>query len=278
MNIDIKHNILKESEFLAARTGEKLFQEMPYELFVQWRQFIYEKTGIYFQDNKKYLLESRLMRRLLHLKMNDYYEYLQFIQNSQQGKYELKYLYDTITINETFFFRNQAQLEALVLKVLPEIINQKRNTNHNKIKIWSAAVSSGEEAYSIAMMINDFVAHKFPDIEFDIIGTDLSNTALEAAVKGIYSEYSVRNVPIQFLKRYFKKIDNYYEISPAIKAMVDFKHLNLYDDISILAIGCIDVIFCANVLIYFDQNSKIKVVNNLYRSLNKNGYLFIGYS
>ncbi len=278
MNIDIKHNILKESEFLVARTGEKLFLEMPYELFVQWRQFIYEKTGIYFQDNKKYLLESRLMRRLLHLKMNDYYEYLQFIQTSQQGKYELKYLYDTITINETFFFRNQAQLEALVLTVLPEIINQKRNTNHNKIKIWSAAVSSGEEAYSIAMMINDFVAHKFPDIEFDIIGTDLSNTALEAAVKGIYSEYSVRNVPIQFLKRYFKKIDNYYEISPVIKAMVDFKHLNLYDDISILAIGCIDVIFCANVLIYFDQNSKIKVVNNLYRSLNKNGYLFIGYS
>ncbi|MBI5662662.1 MAG: protein-glutamate O-methyltransferase CheR [Ignavibacterium album] len=251
---------------------------MSFELFTQWRQFIYEKTGIYFQDNKKYLLESRLMRRLLHLKINSFKDYLEFIQNTPQGKYELRYLYDSITINETFFFRNQAQLEALVLKVIPEIIELKRNNNQNKIRIWSAAVSSGEEVYSVAMMINDFINHKYPDFEFELLGTDLSNTALEAAVKGIYSEYSVRNVPVQFLKRYFRKIDNYYEISPTIKGMVDFKHLNLYEDLAILSMGSIDVIFCANVLIYFDQNSKIKVINNLYRSLNKNGYLFIGYS
>lgn len=278
MNFEISNSAFKTTEFVSARPSDKLFVEMTYELFNQWRQFIYEKTGIYFQNNKKYLLESRLMRRLLHLKMNSYEDYLEFIRNTPQGKYELRYLYDSITINETFFFRNQAQLDALVLKVIPELIIQKRVNGQNKIKIWSAAVSSGEEAYSVAMMINDFISNKYPDFEFEIIGTDLSNTALEAAVKGVYSEYSVRNVPIQFLKRYFRKIENNYEISPMIKGMVDFKNLNLYEDIAILGMGNMDVIFCANVLIYFDQNSKIKVINNLYRSLNKNGYLFIGYS
>jgi chemotaxis protein methyltransferase CheR len=278
LKIDTLNSAVKTGEFISEKNNDKLFIEMSYELFSQWRTFIYEKTGIYFQDNKKYLLESRLMRRLLHLKMNSYQDYFNFVKNTPQGKYELRYLYDAITINETFFFRNQAQLDALVLKVIPELITEKRKSNQSKIKIWSAAVSSGEEVYSIAMMINDFVAHKYPDFEFELLGTDISNTALEAAVKGVYGEYSVRNVPIQFLKRYFRKADNYYEISPIIKGMVDFRYLNLYEDIGIIGLGNVDVIFCANVLIYFDQNSKIKVINNLYRTLNKNGYLFIGYS
>ncbi len=278
LKADTLKNNYSSTEFFSDRINDKLFIEMPQELFSQWREFIYEKTGIYFQDNKKYLLESRLIRRLLHLKMNSYQEYLNFIKNSAQGKYELRYLFDAITINETFFFRNQAQLEALVLKIIPEIIVEKRKTNQNKIRIWSAAVSSGEEIYSIAIMINDLISHKYPDFEFELVGTDISNTALEAAVKGVYGEYSVRNVPLHFLKRYFRKTDNYYEISPVIKGMVDFKYLNLYEDIGIIGLGNMDVIFCANVLIYFDQNSKIKVINNLYRALNKNGYLFIGYS
>ncbi len=278
MKIETLNSAVKTGEFISEKNNDKLFIEMSYELFSQWRTFIYEKTGIYFQDNKKYLLESRLMRRLLHLKMNSYQDYFHFVKNTPQGKYEIRYLYDAITINETFFFRNQAQLDALVLKVIPELITEKRKSSQSKIKIWSAAVSSGEEVYSIAMMINDFVAHKYPDFEFELLGTDISNTALEAAVKGVYGEYSVRNVPIQFLKRYFRKVDNYYEISPMIKGMVDFRYLNLYEDIGIIGLGNVDVIFCANVLIYFDQNSKIKVINNLYRTLNKNGYLFIGYS
>lgn len=277
MRIEVANN-LKSTEFFTARSNEKLFVEMPVEIFRQWREFIYDKTGIYFQDNKKYLLESRLMRRLLHLKLSSYDDYLNFIKNTPQGRYELRYLFDAITINETFFFRNQAQLDALVLKVIPEIIFVKKELNQKKIRIWSAAVSSGEEAYSIAMMINDLISNKYPEYEFEILGTDISHTALEAAVRGIYNEYSVRNVPVQFLKRYFRKTDNYFEISPVIKAMVDFKFLNLYEDISMIGVNNIDVIFCANVLIYFDQNSKIKVINNLYRSLNKNGYLFIGYS
>lgn len=277
MRIEAANN-LNSTEFFTARNNEKLFVEMPVEIFRQWREFIYTKTGIYFQDNKKYLLESRLMRRLLHLKLSSYDDYLNFITNTPHGRYELRYLFDAITINETFFFRNQAQLDALVLKVIPEIISVKNELNQKKIRIWSAAVSSGEEAYSIAMMINDLISNKYPEYEFEILGTDISHTALEAAVRGIYSEYSVRNVPVQFLKRYFRKTDNYFEISPIIKAMVDFRFLNLYEDLSMIGVNNIDVIFCANVLIYFDQNSKIKVINNLYRSLNKNGYLFIGYS
>lgn len=276
MNIDTLHKT-SSAEFINSNT-EKLFVEMPWDVFRKWRDFIYNKTGIYFQDNKKYLLESRLMRRILYLRMSDYEEYLSFLKENPLGKNELRYLFDTITINETYFFRNQAQLDALVTKVIPEIISNKKENNNYKIRIWSSAASSGEEAYSVAMMINGFISSKFPDFEFDIIGSDISTNVLEAAVRGIYSEYSVRNVPPQFLKRYFTKIDGYYEVSPMIKGMVDFRFLNLYDDISILSLGNLDVIFCSNVLIYFDSNSKMKVINNLYRALNKNGYLFIGYS
>lgn len=276
MNIDTLHKT-SSAEFINSNT-EKLFVEMPWDVFRKWRDFIYNKTGIYFQDNKKYLLESRLMRRILYLRMSDYEEYLSFLEENPLGKNELRYLFDTITINETYFFRNQAQLDALVTKVIPEIISNKKENNNYKIRIWSSAASSGEEAYSVAMMINGFISSKYPDFEFDIIGSDISTNVLEAAVRGIYSEYSVRNVPPQYLKRYFTKIDGYYEVSPMIKGMVDFRFLNLYDDISILSLGNLDVIFCSNVLIYFDSNSKMKVINNLYRALNKNGYLFIGYS
>lgn len=278
MKLEIIKNTAIRSEFFPTVTSDNLIYEMTSEVFINFREFIYEKTGIYFQDNKKYLLESKLMRRLRQLNINNYQEYFNFIRSSPQGKNELRYFFDAITINETFFFRNQAQLDALVLKIIPELVLEKRKNNQNKIRIWSAAVSTGEEAYSVAIMINDLINQKYPDFKFEILGTDINISALEAAKKGIYGEYSIRNVPLQFLKKYFTRLDNQYEVSSKIKGMIDFKYLNLFEDGGFIGLSSFDVIFCANVLIYFDQKSKIKVVNNLYRLLSKNGYLFIGYS
>lgn len=246
--------------------------------FEQWRKFIYDRTGIYFQDNKKYLLESRLLKRISYLGLNGYDTYLDYLRFNSNGSGELKYLFEAITINETFFFRNQPQLDSLVTTVLPEIIKTKQKIGKNKIKIWSAASSSGEEAYSIAMVIDDLIKSKFIGLDIEIIGSDISNAVIDIARRGIYKEYSIRNTPAYYLKKYFKINGAQFELDPKIRSMVDFKLLNLHDDLSMRIMLNFDIIFCANVLIYFDQASKIKVVNHLYNALNNGGYLFIGYS
>jgi chemotaxis protein methyltransferase CheR len=247
------------------------------QAFTDWRKFIYDLCGIYFQDNKKYLLESRLQKRIKHLNIDNFEKYLQYLKTNPKREEEKKQLYEAITINETYFFRNQPQLDALVASIMPELLASKLG-GFQRLRIWSAASSSGEEAYSIAMMLNEMILPKYPNLKIEIIGTDINYAVVETAKKGIFKEYSVRNTPPIYLKKYFKKVNNSYVIDPKIKSMVNFKILNLYDDSGMRMMGKSDVIYCANVLIYFDLQSKIKVVNNLYNSLNQNGYLFIGYS
>ncbi|MGE5809878.1 MAG: CheR family methyltransferase [Ignavibacteria bacterium] len=244
------------------------------EIFEYWRKFIYDSCGIYYQDNKKYLLESRLQKRVNHLRLSGFEDYLIYIKNAPGRTEEIKYLHDAITINETFFFRNQPQLDALSSSVIPDIIKNGKN----KIRIWSAASSSGEEAYSIAITIIETLIPKYPQLEFELIGTDLSHSAIESAMKGVYREYSVRNIPPPVLKKYFKSNAHFFELNPEIRKRVSFKVMNLFDEQSTKNMLNYDIIFCANVLIYFDLKAKIKVVSRLYNSLCKNGYLFIGYS
>ncbi len=253
-------------------------QIMTSQLFEKWRTYIYENCGIYFQDNKKYLLESRLLKRMSYLGLNSFDDYLGYVLNSANSINEKKYLYEAITINETYFFRNQPQLDTLVKTLIPDIVEKNGRSNKTRIRIWSAASSSGEEAYSIAISINDLILPRYPNLEFEIVGTDISYSVIETARKGVYREYSVRNMPAYYLKKYFTVKENIYELNPEVKKNVNFKLLNLYDNAGMRSMFNFDIIFCANVLIYFDADSKIRVVNQLYNSLNKGGYLFIGYS
>lgn len=245
--------------------------------FEEWRKYIYDLCGIYFQDNKKYLLESRLQKRIKHLKIDTFEQYLHYLKTNPKKEEEKKQLFEAITINETYFFRNQPQLDALVANIIPELMT-KKSFGIQKLRIWSAASSSGEEAYSIAMMLNEMILPKYPNLSIEILGTDINYAVVETAQKGIFKEYSIRNTPPVYLKKYFQKVDNNYVIDPKIKNMVSFKIMNLYDESAIRMLNKSDIIFCANVLIYFDQESKIKVVNSLYNNLNPEGYLFIGYS
>lgn len=245
--------------------------------FAEWRSFIYQQTGIYFQDNKKYLLESRLQKRMNFLGLNSFERYLEVVRFGTDKASELKYLYEAITINETFFFRNQPQLDALASTIVPQLLTQPGRMS-KKIRIWSAASSSGEEAYSVAIILNEFLKPKFPQLEYEIVGTDINYAVVETARRGIYKEYAIRNASPYFLKKYFKQEGDSYHLDPNIKRNVSFKILNLFNDAEMNAMGSFDIIFCANVLIYFDIKSKIKVVSSLYNSLGKNGYLFIGYS
>ena len=248
------------------------------QTFEEWRKYIYDLCGIYFQDNKKYLLESRLQKRMSFLSIDSFEKYLEYVKFNPNREPELKYLYEVITINETFFFRNQPQLDALVTTVVPQLLNSPYKLNKNKLRIWSAASSSGEEAYSTAMILNELIKPKYPGLSIEIVGTDINYQVVETAKSGIYKEYSIRNTPAYYLKKYFKSSGGTFELDPNIKRLVSFKILNLYDDAAMRAMTNFDIIFCANVLIYFDLKSKIKVVSHLYNSLNRDGYLFVGYS
>ncbi len=263
-----------QSQFGAFTQNLKMSQSE----FVEWRKFIYDLSGIYFQDNKKYLLESRLQRRMKFLGINSFREYFNYIRFKPEGRGEIDYLLEAITINETYFFRNQAQLDVLVSKILPEMIAKKRAKGQKKIRIWSAASSSGEEAYSVAMVINEFIKPTAPDFQFEIIGTDIDRNMIEIAKSGNYREYSIRNIPKHFLRKYFTINGSTYSLNDEIKKYVTFKVQNLYDERAMKLMFGMDVIFCENVLIYFDLQSKIKVVSYLYNALNQGGYLFIGFS
>ncbi len=253
--------------------------QMSAKTFDEWRKYIYEVSGIYFQDNKKYLLESRLQKRMNYLGLDSFEKYLEYVKFNPQKEAEKKQLFEAITINETYFFRNQPQFDALVQHIVPELLSDPRKLNKKRLRIWSAASSSGEEAYTIAMVLTELILPKYPDLQIEIIGTDINYAVVENAKRGIYKEYSIRNTPPLYLKKYFvQKENNTMEVIPEIKRMVKFKILNLYDDAGMRMMNNFDVIFCANVLIYFNLESKKKVVEHLYNALNPVGYLFIGYS
>lgn len=247
--------------------------------FEMFRDFIYNLCGIYFHTSKKYFLESRLVRRMEATGAKTPQEYFQQIRTGGSSNAELKKLLDEITTNETCFFRNMPQLNALENVLLPEVAATKGKIGFRKIRIWSAGSSSGEEAYTLAMILNEKRATLLKDWMIEIVGTDINETVLSMAREAIYNSYSVRNMPDFYLKKYFKKEDTErYLLSPDIKKYCTFQNLNLYDDMKMLFMKSFDFIFCANVLIYFDTASKSKVVQHFYNNLQAYGYFFVGQS
>ena len=256
-----------------AGTGPRMTDQV----FRETRDYIYQLTGIYFQDSKKYLLEGRLGKRLQILGITDFAQYLQLLRYGTGRAEEMKSFYDAITINETFFFRSEPQCEAFEKTLVPEIMASRKNGSR-KIRVWSAASSSGEEAYTLAMIYTERLKGRFPGSELEVVGTDISPTVLETARRGVYREYSVRNMPKQYMEKYLESADGRHAVREDVRRLARFEHLNLFDQRQMRQMMGFDIIFCCNVLIYFDMQSKIQVVSNLYDSLNKGGYLFIGYA
>jgi chemotaxis protein methyltransferase CheR len=248
--------------------------------FTRFRDFIYQQCGISFTENKKYLLEGRIAKRLEAHNLSSFDDYFTLLANPSQQRDELPSLFETVTINETYFFRNPPQFEALEQVVIPEVLNAKQANPQaqKKLRIWSSASSSGEEAYTLAMILLDKVKPQFPNFQFEIIGTDISAGVLEKARAGVYKEYAVRNMPPYYLNKYFTREGDKFILSPEVKSMAKFMSANLFDTPTMRTMNSFDVIFCCNVLIYFDTPAKQQVIANLYDALNKNGYLFIGYS
>jgi chemotaxis protein methyltransferase CheR len=247
-----------------------------FELF---RDYIYNLCGIYFHTSKKYFLESRLTRRLEGCGISSHADYYQLLKTTPCGPHELKKLLDEITTNETCFFRNPPQLNAMESKLLPDVVATKGKIGFRKLRIWSAASSSGEEAYTMAMMLMENRTSMLKDWIIEIIGTDINETVLTQAREGIYNGYSVRNTPDYYLKKYFKQESpERYILSAEVKKLVTFNNLNLYDDTKMIFMKSFDFIFCANALIYFDTASKSRVVQHFFNNLQPYGYFFVGQS
>ncbi len=239
--------------------------------FKQLRDFIYEKSGIYISDTKKYFIENRLGKRLEERKVGSFEDYL-YLLKYDTGNVELNVLFDKITTNETFFFREVKQLDVFVKDIVPMILKDKKSP---KLRIWSAACSTGEEPYTLAMMLMESPSLK--GAAFEIFSTDISESVIKSAKAASYGQYSVRNVPESYKKKYFKaNSSSEFLLSPLVKSKIKFMVLNFMDDRKMKAMRDMDVIFCRNVLIYFDNKAKLKVVTGLYESLKPGGYLFIG--
>lgn len=239
--------------------------------FRKFREFIYEASGIFIPDTKKYLIESRLIRRIQTGNFSSYEDYLNFItSNSNVG--ERSKLFDCITTNETYFFREPQQLEVFVNDVAPKVLEQKKT---KEIKLWSAACSTGEEPYNLVMLLRERTA----GVRMEVTGSDISENVLESAKKGVFSSYSVRNIPELYMKKYFRVNGQMtFELDNSIRSSVSFSNINLVDEKKMRTVRGVDVIFCRNVLIYFDDKAKQKAVSYLYDSLRPGGYLFVGSS
>lgn len=244
--------------------------------FKKLRDIIYERSGIHLQDRKKHLLESRLGRRILELEMDEYDQYITFLTIGPYRDDEFEELLDRITINETSFFGDVPQLQVFKNTALSEMIEARSATR--RLRIWSAACSSGEEPFTLAMLIHRSLGVRLADWRIEILGTDISEKALNIASEGIYTSHLIRSFPKIMADRYFRQQGSRYVIDPEIRSMVSFEQHNLKDRLGARRHGQWDVIFCRNVLIYFDDDMKRDVLRMFCNQLQPDGWLFLGRS
>jgi chemotaxis protein methyltransferase CheR len=249
--------------------------------FVKFAALVYELSGMRFEANKSYFLASKIDNRVQALGLKGFDAYLAYVE-SPGGRTEYGYLLDEVTINETFFFRHEPQLQAFRDMLLQPMVFARRSQRQTRFRIWSSAASTGDELYTLALMLKDLnLAGK--DIAFELVGTDISHDALKKAQAGVYRKYNIRNVPPAMLQQYFIHDPmgpggETWALKPEVKSMCKFQECNLMDATRTAALGKFDVIFCRNVLIYFDEPSKEAAVKNMANAMVDDACLLLGHS
>lgn len=247
---------------------------MSEETFARLREFVYEQTGISFQDHHKYLLESRLLPRLKQHKLASYDAYYQYLCLDTYRDTELSALYDLITTNETYFYRDLPQLDTFMRTIVPAVMQA--NKDARQMRIWSAACSTGDEPYTLAMMLMEHAPLAGWTVE--LLATDISDAVLAKAKEGVYGGHTLRHVPEAIKRKYFHEQKGHFALKPDVKRRVKFMNLNLYDRPRLKLVTGMDVIFCRNCLIYFDDRAKRQIVTDLRAALKPDGYLVLGFS
>lgn len=253
---------------------------MSSELFGRLSEFIYNESGIKMPLSKKTMLEARLQKRLRTIGLNSFGEYCSYLFSPDGIANELVHMIDVVTTNKTDFFREPQHFTYLLENVLPELINSKGCGIRRPFMIWSAACSSGEEPYTLAMILDEF-SGKVQGFHYAVLGTDISTRMLDNAREAIYDEERVEPIPIELRRKYLMRSKNkdkrLVRIVPELRAQVKFRRLNfMAGDFGMRE--KMDVIFCRNVLIYFDRPTQEKVINRLCKHLIPGGYLFTGHS
>lgn len=257
------------------------------EEFRLFRNLVYEEAGIYLKEARKEFLENRLLKRMGATGISSPYWYYKFVTETKKA--ELLILLDLLTVNETSFFRNGPQMELFGNVILPDVLRMRSRGMQKKLRIWSAGCSTGEEPYSIAMIVHDTLRrYPPPHCSFSsegqtgfawdirIFASDLSLTVLETASKGEYTGEKVRaTVPDHYLTGYLEPTADGYRVKDEIRKMVVFDFHNLKND---NGLGNLDVIFCRNVMIYFDEEEQRRLIDKFYRSLNPGGHLLLGHA
>jgi chemotaxis protein methyltransferase CheR len=243
------------------------------ELFDKYVKMIYKETGIFYEINKKYYVQKRIEKRAqsFDIDLNEYYSMLKFTKSSS----EFYQLINDLTVNETYFFRDFPQLRNFAEDILPVFENEYRD--RKKIKIWCAACSTGEEAYTLAIILLEMLDEP-EEWQIQILASDINSEVLRIAKAGLYDKRSIKEVPREYLEKYFTLHNDKYFICDDIKRYINFKRINLMDEEAMKEINGCDFIFCRNCLIYFDEVSRRSVVARFYESLNPGGYLFLGHS
>jgi chemotaxis protein methyltransferase CheR len=239
------------------------------------RDFINQFCGIYFADDSAYVVERRLRERIRELGIDDFAEYYRYLRYHPKAEAELEAAAEVLTTNETYFFREAYQLRAFVDEVLPVVRRRALSRGSKRLDIWSAGCSSGEEVYSIAMLVES--SGLFDGWDVRVFGNDISRRVLRKARGATYGSASFRAM-VPGYDQYFIDGDDGKQIHPRIRSMCHFGHLNLMNQRRAAIVGRVDVTFCRNVLIYFDDASRRKVLDTIYQRLHRGGYLLLGHS
>jgi len=249
--------------------------DLPDDVFRLLRDYINKYCGMFFDDGSKYMLERRLSRRVKLHQFKSFKDYYHFLCYDRKKEEELIEVIDSLTTNETYFFREDAQLKAFIDEIVPEIMGRKGSDK--TLRIWSAGCSTGEEPYTIAMMLME----KGYDLkmEVDILGSDINQKVLSAARRGIYKRGSFRTTDEFYAQKHFREDPpGNFKISDDVKKLVNFSYLNLFDEYKLRFIKEFDIIFCRNVIIYFDLASKRRLISTFHDKLVPGGYLLLGHA
>ncbi|QHT68149.1 protein-glutamate O-methyltransferase [Rhodocytophaga rosea] len=239
--------------------------------------FIYNEYGIKLPPVKKTMLESRLQKRLHALQFSTFREYCDFAFSNQGKHTEIIPMIDLVTTNKTDFFREPVHFDFLQTYILPELI---RASPSRPLKVWSAGCSSGEEPYTLAMVLQEY-AETHPPLNYSVMATDISTQVLNKAITAVYSEERIAGIPMTLKRKYFLKskdaVKRTVRIVPHIRSKVQFARLNFMDDVLDVPAD-FDLVFCRNVIIYFDKPTQEKVINKLCDKIKPGGYFFLGHS
>jgi chemotaxis protein methyltransferase CheR len=249
------------------------------EDFRRLSEIISSEYGIKMPDTKKIMLEARLRKRLKALEIESYTEYCQYLFSRKGLENELFHMIDVVTTNKTDFFRERVHFDYLVTNAVPELLVRFRTMGAKKLTLWSAGCSTGEEPYTIAMVLNDISAYQ-RNFQFEVFATDISTKVLQKAARGIYDEERVSAIPMKVRKKYFMrskdKEKRLVRIVPELREAVRFKRLNFMDEDYGFS-EMLDIIFCRNVFIYFSRSTQERLLRRFYDHLTPGGYLFMGH-